>query len=178
MGAVLQRVSTAYLENEDRLRLTGELADGDTVVFWLTQRLLNRLVPHLTSWLARQAGSFASMASPAIQSAHHDIVQGFAQQSARAQLKPEPPVRAASTAAGWRVESVDVAQGEAGVALTFKGEAGEQVVMTMTTQPLRQWLSIVYEQVVAAEWPTTAWPAWMQADAPAQALGRSAAVLH
>ena len=41
MGAVLQRVTTAYLENEDRLRLTGELADGDTVVCWLTQRLLN-----------------------------------------------------------------------------------------------------------------------------------------
>ena len=47
MGAVLQRVTTAYLENEDRLRLTGELADGDTVVCWLTQRLLNRLVPGL-----------------------------------------------------------------------------------------------------------------------------------
>ena len=35
MRAVLQRVSTAYLENEDRLRLTGKLADGDTVVLWL-----------------------------------------------------------------------------------------------------------------------------------------------
>lgn len=178
MGAVLQRVTTAYLENEDRLRLTGELADGDTVVCWLTQRLLNRLVPHLTSWLARQAESFASTVSPTIQSAHHDIVQGFAQQSARAQLKPEPPVRAASTAAGWRVDSVDVAQGEAGVALTFKSEAGEQAVLTMAAQPLRQWLSIVYEQVVAAEWPTTAWPAWMEAAVSLPQNQPRTAVLH
>lgn len=178
MSAALQRVTTAYVADEDRLRLTGELSDGDAVVLWLTQRLLNRLVPHLTAWLARQTGSFASTVPPAIQSAHHNIVQGFAQQSARAQLKPEPPVRAASTAAGWRVESVDVAQGEAGVALTFKGEAGEQAVLTMAAQPLRQWLSIVYEQVVRAEWPTTAWPAWMEAAAsPAQNQPRTA-VLH
>lgn len=64
MGAVLQRVTTAYLENEDRLRLTGKLADGDIVVLWLTQRLLSRLVPHLTTWLARQAGPFASTVTP------------------------------------------------------------------------------------------------------------------
>ena len=96
MSAALQRVTTAYVADEDRLRLTGELSDGDAVVLWLTQRLLNRLVPHLTAWLARQTGSFASTVPPAIQSAHHNIVQGFAQQSARAQLKPEPPVRAAS----------------------------------------------------------------------------------
>lgn len=178
MGAALQRVTTAYVENEDRLRLTGKLADGDTVVLWLTQRLLSRLVPHLTAWLARQAGSFASTVSPAMQSAHHDIVQGFAQQSARAQLKPGSPVRAASTAAGWRVDAVDVAQGEVGVVLTFKGEAGEQVVMTMTTQPLRQWLSIVYEQVVAAEWPTTAWPAWMEVAASSPQNQPRTAVLH
>ena len=178
MGAALQRVTTAYIENEDRLRLTGKLADGDTVVLWLTQRLLSRLVPHLTAWLARQAGSFASTVSPAMQSAHHDIVQGFAQQSARAQLKPEPPVCPTSKAAGWRVHSVDIAHGEAGVALTFKGEADEQVVLTMAVQPLRQWLAIVYEQVVRAEWPTTAWPAWMEAAAsPPQNQPRTA-VLH
>ena len=42
MSAALQRVTTAYVADEDRLRLTGELSDGDAVVLWLTQRLLNR----------------------------------------------------------------------------------------------------------------------------------------
>ena len=43
----LHRITTEYIDSEDRIRLTGQLASGDTVVLWLTQRLLNRLVPHL-----------------------------------------------------------------------------------------------------------------------------------
>lgn len=172
----LQRITTEYDEREDRIRVSGELADGRTVVLWLTQRLLNRLVPHLTAWLARQVAPASSI--PSVQAIHQDIVQSFAQQAARAQLAPEPPVRASSPMASWRVDSVDIAQGEDAVALTFKGEAGEQVLVTLSAQPLRQWLGIVYEQILRGQWPTTAWPAWMQADAPAQAWGSRAAGLH
>lgn len=172
----LQRITTEYIEREDRIRLSGQLAQGDTVVLWLTQRLVNRLVPHLSAWLAGQVAPASS--TPSVQAIHEDIVQGFAQQAARAQLASEPPVSAASPLAVWRVDAVDIAQGEGALALTFKGEAGEQMLVTLSAQPLRQWLGIVYEQVVCGQWPTTAWPAWMQADAPAQALGRSADVLH
>ena len=45
----LQRITTEYDEREDRIRVSGQLAQGEAVVLWLTQRLLNRLVPHLTS---------------------------------------------------------------------------------------------------------------------------------
>ena len=92
--STLQRITTEYVEQEDRIRLSGEFASGDTVVLWLTQRLLHRLVPHLTAWLARQVAPASSI--PAVEAAHQDIVQGFAQQAARAQLAPEPPVRASS----------------------------------------------------------------------------------
>ena len=51
---VLHRLTTDYVEEEDRIRVSGASANGDTVVLWLTQRLLNRLVPHLTAWLAAQ----------------------------------------------------------------------------------------------------------------------------
>lgn len=54
--AALQRITTEYRAQEDRLCLTGERANGDAVVLWLTQRLLNRLVPHLTGWLEQQKG--------------------------------------------------------------------------------------------------------------------------
>ena len=40
----LQRCTTEYVECEDRIRLAGELASGATVVLWLTQRLMNRLI--------------------------------------------------------------------------------------------------------------------------------------
>ena len=74
--------------------------------------------------------------------------------------------------------SFDIAQGEDSLALTFKGEAGEPVLLTLSAQPLRQWLGIVYEQYRKAEWPTGVWPAWVEdAQVSAEASLRSV-VLH
>ncbi|WP_435751613.1 hypothetical protein [Thauera sp. AutoDN2] len=170
--ATLQRITTEYIDQEDRIRLTGELAQGDTVVLWLTQRLMNRLVAHLTAWLSRQISPASRI--PSVQAAHQEIVQGFAQQAARAQLAPEPPVRASSEEAGWRVDSVDIAQGEEAVVLTFKGEGEAQATLTLTAQPLRQWLGIVFEQYQRGEWPTTVWPGWMEVARPQAAPGAMA----
>lgn len=58
--------------------------------------------------------------------------------------------------------------------LTFKGEdAVTPVTLQLAAQPLRQWLAIVYEQTRRGDWP-----AWMEADASAQAAPGSATVLH
>ena len=92
----LQRITTTYVDVEDRLRLTGVLANGTVVQLWLTQRLLGRLVPPLTSWLVRNALLGAEHALPGaapaakVALADQEMVQGFAQQSAWAQLKPQP----------------------------------------------------------------------------------------
>lgn len=155
----LQRVTLEYVDLEDRIRLTGELASGDTVVLWLTQRLVNRLVPHLIAWLERQVAPASSR--PSIQAAHQELVQGFAQQAARARLGAEPPVRAADSDPGWRVDSIEITPREEGGVLTFKGAAEARVTLPLAAQPLRQWLGIVYEQCLRGEWPTSVWPAWM-----------------
>ena len=47
----LCRVTSQYVDFEDRIRLTGELTDGQQVVLWLTRRLTERMVPHLVKWL-------------------------------------------------------------------------------------------------------------------------------
>lgn len=47
----LQRMTTDYIVQEDRIRVTGECAGGGVLVLWLTQRLLVRLVPPLCRWL-------------------------------------------------------------------------------------------------------------------------------
>ena len=36
----LDRITTEYIDAEDRLRLSGQSADGSAVVIWLTQRLI------------------------------------------------------------------------------------------------------------------------------------------
>ena len=175
----LQRCTTEYVECEDRIRLAGELASGATVVLWLTQRLMNRLAPHLTAWLARQQAPVSRL--PAVQAAHQDIVQGFAQQAAQAQLAqraPAPPVRACAPEASWRVHAIDIAQGEDAVALTFKAETGAHATFTLAAQPLRQWLGIVYAQYLRGQWPTTAWPAWMDPRTASQTAVGHAQLLH
>lgn len=56
----LNRVTTVYVDLEDRFRLSGKTQDGQVLVLWLTQRLLCRLVPHLVRWLDQRAPLQAS----------------------------------------------------------------------------------------------------------------------
>ncbi|ADG11970.1 hypothetical protein B7G68_18140 [Caulobacter segnis] len=144
----LHRVTTQYVVTEDRLRLSGETAGGETVVLWLTQRMLNMLIPRLTGWLEQNGGDA--------------LLQEFAQQAAEASLGAEPPVPASQAAPGGCVTSVDIGTGPDGAVLIFKPETDEQGVrLPLTTDALRQWLAIVRAQYVIGGWPTSVWPAWM-----------------
>jgi hypothetical protein len=144
----LQRVTTEYVMAEDRIRLSGATADDQTVVLWLTQRLLNRLAPTLTGWLEQHEAA-------------DQLLQGFAQQAAELSLPPETAVAPVSPDGPWRADLVDVATGPDGVMLTFRSEDTQAAALPLPTQALRQWLGIVHGLYVAAEWPTAVWPAWM-----------------
>ncbi len=150
---ILQRITTDYVEKEDRIRLTGELTNDNTLVLWFTRRLLDRVVPYLTQWL--EQGS-----SQPVVLIDRDTLQSFAQQSAQASLDAEAPVRVAPAETGWLVESLDVTRGDNGVQLTFKGD-GEPVALVLAPQHLRQWLGILFTQYQRGEWPLEVWPAWM-----------------
>jgi ABC-type transporter Mla MlaB component len=166
---ILQRITTEYSEAEDRLRLTGELAAGEVLTLWLTRRLLNRLVPHLTAWLEQQTGN-APLA---------EVRQGMAQQKASSELEPQAPVRVDVQAQGVLIHSVDLKAAQAAVALVFKNADGQELArLHLQTKPLRQWLGIVHGQYVKAQWPTGVWPVWVeQAKVNAIPQARSA-VLH
>lgn len=149
----LQRVTTEYIDTEDRLRLSGELPGGQTQVLWLTQRLAQRLVPHLCGWLEQQTAAGAPM----------ELLQEFAQQAAQASLEPQARVQAQAGAQSWVVQSVDLSVGEGAITLLFKpGITGAAVSgLTLPSDALRQWLGIVLTQYQLAQWPLEAWPEWM-----------------
>lgn len=156
--ADLQRITTEYIESEDRIRLSGELAPQATVVLWLTQRLVNRLLPHLLGWLEQQTG----------QGAMGDLFQGFAQQAAMANLEQQPPVQSAPQSQAWLVHAVNLTAAAEGVRLTFRcaGDASppdgsDAVGLTLHAQALRQWLGILHTQYRKADWPLTGWPDWL-----------------
>ena len=165
MTTALQRITTEYIELEDRVRLAGETGNGERLVLWLTRRLLDRLVPHLVAWLEKSAGPQA----PASR-LYAEARQGFARDAARAGLRPEPPVPASAASRSWLVGSVDVSLGEASIRLNFKGLAeSDQACLDMREAPLRQWLGIIHALYIGASWPLSLWPAWMSTpDKPAE----------
>jgi hypothetical protein len=153
----LKRVTTEMDESEDRLRLVGEIESGEPMVFWLTQRLLKRMLPHLLSWL--QPSSSASRASP-VPDYHTDAIQAFAQQAAVAQLPHQAPVLAHPQDNRLLVDAIDITRTPDIIALTFK--SGEKkAALLLAQQPLRQWLAILHEQCRTAEWSMDVWPEWI-----------------
>ena len=181
-----ERITTDYVEAEDRVRMVGTLPGNEVVQAWITQRLLQRLVLALVQWLQKQGqkqgqGQGAEVRAP--DALRTEVMQGFAQQAARARMTPQPPVRAAPGEAAWLVSSVDVAQHPQAVRLTFKGtrsggaadaavpEAVELGTLTLAPEPLRQWLNILFDNYRKAEWPLQAWPDWVSESAHTEPPG-------
>lgn len=160
----LQRITTEYSESEDRMRLAGEDGQGQTVVLWLTQRLLSRLVAHLCRWLEQQGGN-----APLV-----EVRQEFAQQTARAELVPQPPVRAQPDVQGVLIYSVDLKTANADMGLQFRNSGGHGVAsLQLQHRALRQWLNIVFDQYRKAQWPTDVWPAWVAQAKPPETPSRA-----
>jgi hypothetical protein len=188
-----QRLSTKYIATEDRLRVTCERgggADGQPPqAFWLTQRVMLRLLPTLLAWLekqtagAQEATADAAAATDARAVALHSFAQHSARMAtARERQEPVQPIDAQDV---WLVRVVNVTLSATEASLTFRSlaegeeaaaglDGSRQVTLTLAARPLRQWLNIVHDAFVRAEWPLAVWPAWMRdeptAGAPAQAL--------
>lgn len=149
----LQRITSAYIDAEDRMRLTGELNSGDTLEVWLSQRLLLRLVPHLTLWLEQRGSTAFPM----------EIEQALEQHAASESLGTEAPTPVRHTGEGgsWLAQAVDMNAGDRAMRLAFRRDGEAPVTLTLTVQALRQWLGILYALWLQAEWPGEVWPEWM-----------------
>ncbi|WP_153110544.1 hypothetical protein [Propionivibrio limicola] len=153
--AQLQRITSEYIAAEDRIRLTGETNQGQTVALWLTQRLLGRLMPHLLGWLEQQTGGRLDA----------EIRQDFAQQAAIASLTPQPPVPPHAQNRSCLVQEVNINATPQNVRLTFRSAGGGDHAMpaflVLSPLPLRQWLDVLYRLYRTAGWAADFWPDWM-----------------
>lgn len=141
----LQRLTTEFIDSEDRFRLAGARADGTIVTLWLTRRLLDRLIPHLTLWLEGQHANLPRA----------DVMLQYAQ----SQFAPQPRVTAN---AGELVKAIDLTPGVEQIHIRFKtGTDDESAGVGFAPTPLRQWLGILHQAYMLAGWPLGAWPAWM-----------------
>ncbi len=147
----LKRLTSEYVEEEDRFRLAGEAGDELPVVLWLTHRLLERLLPHLWKWLEREGQDLLRA----------DVLQGMAQQKAQSQMGPQAAVRAGADSLHWLVTRIDLDCSDESVRIRFCGAEQQEASFSMSRQVLRQWLAIVHQGYRKAGWPLEGWPEWM-----------------
>lgn len=161
MTSQLKRITTEYINIEDRIRLNG-LTAGGTVSIWLTQRLCNYLVINLISWLEKNMPE-----TPGI--LQHDM-QSFAQQSAnypQQQSAPSTlPVRPDSETSkhkSWLAFSIQIQTTTHTIRLIISDLAEtESIEFNMEPKQLRQWLNILHKTYNGANWPDHVWPEWIK----------------
>lgn len=156
-----QRFTTEYKDFEDRIRVSHQIDSGEVVVTWLTRRLTDRLVAHLTAWLQKET---EQVSLP-------DVLQSFAQEAAATELQqavamnPQAAVKPPPASTEWLIHEIDINTQGAGAGLKFRGETADQAIqLSLSRLQLRQWLNILRSQYVLAHWPLTAWPDWLQPD--------------
>jgi hypothetical protein len=148
----LSRITTEYIDIEDRISLTGEAAGGLSAQIWLTRRLLDRLVPHLTRWLEKQHATMPRA----------DIVMSFAQQQAQSQLAPQNRVQPSAESHTWLAHEVDLRPDSNQVQVIFRGRDKKAAGIGFDQTALRQWLGILHNAYILAQWSQDVWPEWME----------------
>lgn len=148
----LQRLTTEYIEVEDRIRVSGELSSDETIVMWMSQRLLVRLLPHLFTFLERQSTKTVPV----------EIAQSFELEAAKADLTPVAAVERHKDSQEWLVSEVDITPSQNGIALKFKSTSGLETTLSLSKLSLRQWLSVLQTLWEGASWPIDIWPEWIK----------------
>ena len=159
MTSSLKRITTEYIEPEDRIRLAGLTGDNQTVSIWLTMRLLKRLINHCLNLLDKNTPELKAAATQNEQSRKN--MKSFLQQSAEQQIVEEKKVTVTNDSPNHLAVEIDVKNNDDGVVLIFKGEFRPDCAIHLNNQQLRQWLAMLHMIWQKAEWPNLVWPDWM-----------------
>ena len=155
----LQRITSEFIETEDRIKFTAKCANEQTLVLWVTQRLISRLITHCLDWLEKETSELDR--AVALDQESRSDLQGIVQQSARQTLNQQTAVVPEHDSQSFLVQEIDININNEGVLLLFKGSESKQAELAFNIQQLRQWLAIIRTLWAKAEWPMSLWPDWM-----------------
>ena len=155
----LTRITSEYVDVEDRIRITALTEDNTTIGLWFTLRLMDRIVNHCLSLLEKHCPEITKAAITDKKSRAN--IQGFVQQSAQQELQQEEAVSLSESSPDYLVREVDIKFIAEGAILIFKKEETENFELHLNNQQLRQWLGIIFALWKNADWPLSSWPDWM-----------------
>ena len=140
------KATVAYEEREDRIKVLGKSMEGGTVVLWLTQRLLGKLIPHLAGRLLDTISDDDSRSLEAVNA------------RGAAKLDPVEEDRLVLTLV---VDAVDITDSESLTIMQFRGEtrsAGLSAVrLALNAAQLSSWLQALRACYQKASWSQDCW---------------------
>ena len=154
----LTKVTCFYSAFEDRICMSAMLNEGEPVVFWLTQRLSCLLVRALTGHLERSLSQTELI--------DLGLLLSCRQRDAEWQQESSEPVNIKAASFQILPEKVDMSCSDDSAALLFPMGNGEDAMLQMSLQELRQWLAIMHRQFKSAGWPMGVWPGWFSLAEP------------
>ena len=173
--ANLKRFTTQYKGADDRILLTGEDNDGNTVSLWLTQRLLLKTIPVLVDWL--QKNNPADLKTRDNSAQAQEMAEVFSRKPVQPKVTTIPAQeQAPSTENGAEtdrqdplpdpvvVHSVDVNLNARLLRMRLRQDEQELAHLAMNGKQLRQWLAVLQVLWKNAGWPQHVWPRWLTDD--------------
>ena len=154
-NVALKKITLSYSEEEDRLQVLAAGDDGHAYSFWLTRKLLKRLVDHL----AQKFSPSSNMPD------HQRVVDGLmletkAQSAVQQYDTQSPPVSSVKVKETLLITSVDIAVSDERVSLGWRSSA-TQFLLQMSQDEFFQWLFAVRSTISGADW-AMAWPDWIE----------------
>jgi len=166
----LQKLTTRYIEDEDRFLVSAE-SDCGVVNMWFTQRILKLLVPHVLGWIDRCCDqTCAAESEPA--SKHGDVNQfepgddlSRTKRQKTSQLlaqsrKTVPQVEACRAQQSCLIKSVQLQPRESVLRLVFSLPDADASLL-LQEEHARIWIGVLYQAWKKAEWEDI-WPVWVK----------------
>ena len=152
----LKKVTSEFIEIEDRFRLSALTTEDEAVAFWLTQRLLTRLVAHLSKQIEIDSPQLSN--APAAGKASHPDSDRDRQISNRESFAEQSAVKIEKNIKPVLITEVDVQFGKNNLTLVLKSSNKSCASISFSFSELKQWLEILYTLWHRASWPISLWP--------------------
>lgn len=164
MTGTVQRFTTEYIANEDRMLMSLEFQDGSVQMLWLTRRLLDRLILRLLQYVDDASLPGGGAKNDPVKA---NVQQRFNQQAATASMRRQKPVRSTGLAQKEAkpptlVSHVNLRRHDRVLDVEFRSIETALLLMPFRKGELRQWLGVLYNNYQRAEWNGAFWPDWIK----------------
>jgi hypothetical protein len=152
----IRKITQRYHLEQDRISFSVENVEQQVLLLWLTQRLANRLVGILVSWLDED---------PKVVALDHALSHCLTseqlplQQTPQTQLTTVSSVETALAQTEALLNSIHLARDQQGAYVLTFNWTENSARLILNAIELHQWLCILYRLFDAAEWPKQAWSA-------------------